>query len=518
MSPRRLCAVLACLLVPAGAAPAQVQKAQAIEPSGPEPTTAPYTGKPVVAKRFPATPAWSNPFMAPNPFNGVHNDAWQTDAYTQYAGPRGRKPETFSTGFGRVCITLTFDSRGRLEATCTNLTEGPGLYLFDPDTLDTLAYMQLPFLPAPAGQNPATNTTGGAYFYLDDADRAIVATADRRIMVIGQNNSGPVPRFTEVASYDPTPCLEGDDRMPSALPDARGRLWFVGRYSGSVGVLDPKTGACKGIVLHEEIENSFATASDGVYVVSDRAMYKFTAGADLAVKTVWRSKDYRNTGEQKPGQFNAGSGTTPTLIHAFGKAGKKRKAPAFVAVTDNGDPMAVNVYRASSGRLVCSVPVFAKGKSDTENSLISMGRSLFVENNYGYDIQKFNDQIAGGVQIGGDREAVSEPGFARVDILGNGSKCRKVWENRTVRAPSVVPKGDAKQGVIYTFQNIKDPGAASDPWYWTALDARTGKVVWTQLAGWGGYYNNHYAGIAVGPDRTLYLGGVGGVMALRDGG
>jgi hypothetical protein len=87
-----------------------------------------------------------------------------------------------------------------------------------------------------------------------------------------------------------------------------------------------------------------------------------------------------------------------------------------------------------------------------------------------------------------------------------------------VRAPSVVPKGDAKQGVIYTFQNIKDPGAASDPWYWTALDARTGKVVWTQLAGWGGYYNNHYAGIAVGPDRTLYLGGVGGVMALRDGG
>ena len=91
----------------------------------------------------------------------------------------------------------------------------------------------------------------------------------------------------------------------------------------------------------------------------------------------------------------------------------------------------------------------------------------------------------------------------------------------SVRAPSVVSKGDAANGLIYTFENVKDPSGA-DPWYWTAIDERTGKVAWKQQAGHGGLYNNHYAGIAIGSNprtkkTTLYLGGVGGVMALRDG-
>ena len=65
------------------------------------------------------------------------------------------------------------------------------------------------------------------------------------------------------------------------------------------------------------------------------------------------------------------------------------------------------------------------------------------------------------------------------------------------------------------------PVPDADPWYWTALDARTGRVVWKKLAGWGGEYNNHYAGIALGRAPrtgrvTAYVGGVGGIMALRD--
>ena len=61
----------------------------------------------------------------------------------------------------------------------------------------------------------------------------------------------------------------------------------------------------------------------------------------------------------------------------------------------------------------------------------------------------------------------------------------------------------------------------ADPWTWTAVDFRTGAVRWRRLSGWGGEYNNHYAGIALGRAAggrpTLYLGAVGGVMALRDG-
>src|SRR6476469_8298213 len=109
MSPRRLAALLTCALVPATSATAQVQQAQPIEPSGPKPTTPDFTGMAATARAFPGVRApWANPFMAPNPLNGVHNDAWQSDSYTQYSGPLGRSPQVFSTGFGRVCITLTF--------------------------------------------------------------------------------------------------------------------------------------------------------------------------------------------------------------------------------------------------------------------------------------------------------------------------------------------------------------------------------------------------------------------------
>ena len=39
------------------------------------------------------------------------------------------------------------------------------------------------------------------------------------------------------------------------------------------------------------------------------------------------------------------------------------------------------------------------------------------------------------------------------------------------------------------------------------------------FAGHGGLYNNHYAGIALSPSGkpTLYLGGIGGIVALREG-
>jgi hypothetical protein len=179
----------------------------------------------------------------------------------------------------------------------------------------------------------------------------------------------------------------------------------------------------------------------------------------------------------------------------------------YVAITDNADPMNVVVYRRAvhAKRVVCQMPVFARGASATENSLITAGRSLFVENNYGY-------QDPFGPQTG----AVSEPGFARVDVRRGGRGCRRVWTNREVRAPSVVPKLSTRTGLIYTY--TREPSTLLDqPYFWTALDARTGKVAWKVYAGSGLGFNNNYAGIALGANRTLYLGVFGGMVALRDG-
>src|SRR3954471_9568176 len=218
-----------------GAAPTLA--ATPIQNTGPAPSTPPFIGNPATPHPVKGVrPAWQDPFMAPNPRNSVHNDAWQTDVYSQFGGPLGMSPDTFSTSIGRTCITLTFDTKGRLIGSCTNPTDAPGLYLLDPFPLETLAFMQLPHGPPPPGTNPATNTTGGAYFYLDDKDRVVLAASNRQILVVGVDDSDPSqPQFKQVASYDPTSCLQTDERMPSALPDKSGRVWFVGRTQARSG-------------------------------------------------------------------------------------------------------------------------------------------------------------------------------------------------------------------------------------------------------------------------------------------
>jgi hypothetical protein len=194
-----------------------------------------------------------------------------------------------------------------------------------------------------------------------------------------------------------------------------------------------------------------------------------------------------------------------------------------VNITDNADPMDVVVYRTAvrptrvvrvrihghvrkrrrrAPRLVCAVPVFSRGASDTENSLIAAGRSMIVENNYGY---RGPQSLTGG--------AVTAPGIARVDLNKRGTGCRLVWTNTSVSAPTVVPKLSLATGLIYAYTK---PEGAVDPWYWSALDFRTGKLVWSRLAGTGAFYNNNYAGIALAPTGAAYLGVLGGIISIHD--
>ena len=107
--------------------------------------------------------------------------------------------------------------------------------------------------------------------------------------------------------------------------------------------------------------------------------------------------------------------------------------------------------------------------------------------------------------------------MARVDVRADGRGCRKVWTNRTERVPSVVSKLSLATGLLYTFTKDPDPvNPTADAWFWTAVDFRTGRTVWKRLAGTGLGFNNHYAGIAIGPNGTEYVGGIGGLMAVRD--
>jgi hypothetical protein len=206
---------------------------------------------------------------------------------------------------------------------------------------------------------------------------------------------------------------------------------------------------------------------------------------------------YPNTHQKKPGQTQAGSGTTPTLM---GKG--------YVSITDNADPMDVVVYRRAKNeghnRLVCSVPVFQQGQSATDNSLIGTDTAMVVENNYGYTgpLATENGQtVPGGVE--------------RVDIDAGGGGCHKVWHSNE-RAPSVVPKLSRGNGLVYVYTKDPQPDN-SDTWYLTAVDFRTGSTVYKRLAGEGLGYNNNYAPLTIAEDGTTYVGVLGGLVLLRDG-
>jgi hypothetical protein len=476
---------LALALGCAAIAPASAAGAIPI-PEGPDAATLPvFLGAPAKPHAVQGTDVPQNPFMAPNGRSNLHDDAYMTDSYEE-SGPLGHALQRTSTFLARECASTAFDARGRLVTVCVGL-DGPQLQLIDPRTLDTLAVFPLP-PRLPSGGNPFTDFSGGGYFYLDNRDRAVIPTTTGHIWVVSESGDG----FALDRDYDVTSAVPLGDKIESALPDWSGRIWFVSA-KGVVGYVDPESGAVRAVDTGEAIGNSFATdETGGVYVVSDAALYRFAAPAGDGPPTVtWRSA-YPNDGTSKPGQTEVGSGTTPTITGPY------------VAITDNADPIDIVVYRRAGGGLVCTQPLFTKGQSDTDQSLVAAGNALVAENNYGYSGPTATEN-------GGS----TAPGLERVDIAGDGSGCRTVWHSDE-RAPSVVPKVSLAAGLVYTY--TKEPRSdGKDAWYFTALDFRSGRIVFKRLAGEGLGFNNNYAPVTLGPDGTAYVGVLGGLVALRDG-
>jgi hypothetical protein len=471
-----LCLIAACAVPAAAAEPI---------PEGPNSLPAfigtPGAGTPVFA---PAPPR--HPHMAPNERSNIHNDAYMTDTY-QGAGPLGNGIARTSTFLSHECASLTFDSKNRIVSICVGL-EAPILEMFDPKTLDSLASMVLPPRQG-ASTGVFTDFSGGGYFYLDDKDRVIAPTNTRHIYVIGETAE---PGFELQHDYDLTAAVPMGDKIISALPDWAGRIWFASS-AGVVGYIEPGDGSVKSIDTKEPNGNSFAVDdAGGVYIVTDKALYRFEASPS-GVATVWREA-YDNIGIKKPGQTQAGSGTTPTVIGGD-----------LVAITDNADPMNVVVYKRGAqvegSRVVCKVPVFAKGASNTDQSLIGTPTSIVVENNYGYS-------GPAATQNG----STTTPGLERIDMAGGA--CRKVWQSNEI-SPSAVAKLSLANGVVYTYTKPgRDDG--EDGWYLTAIDFATGKTLWKALGGEGLGHNNNYAPITLGPDGSAYVGVLGGLVRLAD--
>lgn len=464
-----------------------------------------FTGAPAEARPYAPQRIPRNPNMAPNEDSNIHGDAYQTDAQNR-SGPLGRDLQVRSAMFTAECASLTFDSHGRIITVCVSPT-GAALRMLDPDNLSTLASYELP--PRRPGSFSFSDFSGGGYFYLDDRDRAVVTTFTDHLYVLSRD--GRTFRLERDVDLNGA---TGGDPIQSALPDWAGRIWFV-TVSGVVGFVG-RDDRVRSMHLRrgEDIANSLATdESGGVFIVSTHALYRFDV-RHRRPHVTWR-KTYDRGSRVKPGQVSQGSGTTPTLV---GRS--TARGGGWIAITDNADPrINVLVFRrgkAGPGRRpVCRQPVFTRGRSADENSLIAVPGGLVAENNYGYQ---------GPGPAGADtRTADTEPGLAKVAVRYRRGGCHVAWNNRTARIPTSVSKLSRGNGLIYgwTHPSAQEAGLSGplppDAWFFTAFDARTGRQVWTRHVGSGLGYNNHYAPVTIGRGGAAYVGVLGGLVRIADG-
>ena len=439
-----------------------------------------------------------HPFLAESQRSSMHGGAHNWDINT-YPGPRGYKTTAkhrkFSNVIG-VAPNISFDSQGRLITVSIKLNSIE-LHLLDPETLETIAMLDLP------PKASASDNSGGGYFHIDAKDRVLLAPANDTISIYEISESSGSPKWQLAEQYDIAGLLPEDTNIHDVIPDWSGNLWFV-TGGAFLGYRDHDTGAFYTYELPAEgetIQNSFAVDQEGLYVVSTDAIYQFQIN-DATKEPVytWR-EDYENGTEQKPGTLSHGSGTSPTLI-----------GHDLVAIADDGDPFTnIVVYQRSASiegdRLICKVPLFEQGKSATENSLLVYGNAMVVQNDYGH--------------IYTGNALKTSPGIMRVDVRDDRSGCDVVWHNETFLSQSL-PRLSTDTGLLYfyTFQKQKTEDFFGG-WYLSAVDWETGLPLWDRLIGRGtgsmiDTLSSVTAPVVLGPNGAAYVGIRTGVIMAKD--
>ncbi len=471
-----------------------------------------FMGETAVAQPLGETNVPQHPYLAPEGTNGMHGNGYNTDVY-DYSGPLGINPVVKSRSmnvFGGLVATLMFDSKGRIMCISGNAV-GFRLLLLDADTLEILAETRLPQRASTIEaiktldfDKISSDTSGGAYCHLLKGDRPIIGNSDNVIQIYYIDESSGTPEWKVEKEWDIDDKLPEGSYLTDAVPDYDGNIWFVTR-PGEVGFIDAETDEVRMIKLEgEEIQNTFGVAEDGMYIVSDCAMYRFDINENNMPYYTWRTPYDRGT-SLKPGAINQGSGTTPTLLDIPMKDGSTKRV---CAITDNADERVhIIIYDRDNGNIIAQVPLFKKGESVSENSIVAFDHSFIIENNY--------SETGAGFLVS---DPTSTPGVTRVDLNEDCTEATVVWESEEA-SPTVVPKMSTGNGILYLYtrgtveEGVPERAMA---WYLTAVDFRTGKTLYKVFTGEGKNWNNSYGPITIGPNGKAYVGVFNGLISIED--
>ncbi|PKH37890.1 hypothetical protein SAMN05192575_101962 [Nocardioides alpinus] len=414
-----------------------------------------YVGRPAVERIPAASGATTNPHLAP--------------ASSTRVGPLGLQPEVETSWLGlQRCGHLELTSADRLVGLCTDRT-GPSLRLVDPDSMRPTATRVLP--------DTAGDCAGDA-FHLDSADRAVVATTDRRVLAVRTTAAKGAAELAVDDTWDLKPYVPFGDCLVALTQDWAGRLWWVSR-DGLVGTIATDTGEVRVIDVGEDVRRDLVADEGGVYVVTDAALHRFTAGPDGTPQAAWRTA------------YDGTSGSAPVLVDG-----------GAVAITDSADGrLGVLFVAREGGAVICRQPVFGKDEGSTHSDLASLGAGVVVTNNHGYTSPR--STVLG---------FASDPGIARVDLLDG--TCVERWTSDAV-SPGAGVTASRPQGLLYAW--TKRPSLLGvSAWYLTSLDAETGRSMWSVRTGTGLLAGSDDSQVMLGAGGTAWLGTLAGLVRVRD--
>src|SRR5512143_1715025 len=327
-------------------------------PPGPETDLPDYIRQPAVAKPLPSLGVPQNPNIAPNPFFIAHSDIWMSDA-ADLPGPLGRNPVVSSTNLAGIERdtwiasggNMAFDSHGRPLVFLFGI-DWASVALLDPDTLDVVSSYPLKATPGIGGEGAqkVPFSAWSIYAYLDNRDQIHIVSESKKLLTVAETGSPDHPVLEQVGEvYDLSPLVDlTGDRITGVVVDFQGRYWINLGTSSKIYLLNPKTVKAPIKELpyvwldidedyDEATRNGSALTREGAaYIVTTEAMYRVDADADDNLSIVWK-EPYDSIGVVRPGQYELGSGTTPTIL-AEGK---------YVAITDNAPQLQVVVYRTA---------------------------------------------------------------------------------------------------------------------------------------------------------------------------
>ena len=480
-----------------------------------------FTGAPARPNPMPPKDVIEHPLLGEQ--SVFHDDHYNSDV-SDYPAPLGLDPRVVTRAYG-LCGTPRVDSVGRVITTCANpeYAANPAaplslLYLLDPDTLDVIAAT-----PYFIGQFDGSNIGGGNYPHVLADDSVINGgsdgTLDRYAQVVDPGTGQISWQFSEPIDFSAG--IPTGDAMFDVLPDFEGHYWYAtvgGPSVGgvTVGVRDDNGNIHTTFLPNEKIENGMAVGEDGVFFVTDTAVYGFTMDENTGepIQT-WRESYDSVPKPPEAGLFSDGSGSTPTLLGRH-----------YIAITDNDSPQ-VNllVYRRDADfegdREICKVPLFEPGASANDLSVIGDRRSIVVSNWYGAALPY---TIAPGTSVPpffGDYRGMAG-GMTRVDIRPDESGCDIKWHNPDVRTNSV-PKLSTLTGMIYYHGQYVDEVTEAavppiDAYSMKALSMKTGEFEFEVLAGTGPYYSGGGLTTTIGPNGAFYQATGGGIYKVQDAG